>query len=370
MTQRTLIKLASPAHFKESADAVAAVIKSGMLIAGKEVEGFEKRLCEITDSPYAVMLSSGTGALLAAMASMGIGKGSRVLVSGFTFPAPAMVAEFLGAGVDIIDVDPGTFNVSVKGVVEAISQKEAVDLIIIVDQFGAPAPLDEIEKICSEKKIPLLVDSACSLGSSIGGRMCGTFGDASIFSFHPRKIITTGEGGAMLTSNADLYNKVKKFRSFGFENGQFNSRGINLRPGEMGAAMGNVQLDHFGEIIEKRKYLFEFYKELPLRFQKIIDGTVTNYQTVAALVPGIDSTHKRAEFIEFMANNQIETSIAGYSLSKVAWLKNRFGYTVCDAPNSSRLHDLGVALPMHFNMEKDDIVYIVSVVKKWLGGKN
>ena len=262
------IRLASPPSDERIHERVRRVIDSGQLVAGPAVAEFEERLCAVSGRRHAVAVSSGTAALMAAMAAMGIGQGSVVLVPALTFPAPAMAAAFLGATVRLCDVDRDTFNISVDTLEAGL--REDVSLVIAIDQFGAPAPCAAIEARCAAAGIPVLVDAACSIGSSLGGRPCGSFGQAAIYSFHPRKIITTGEGGAVLTDDPLLARAVRHLRNFGLEDGRFAGMGINLRPSEIGAAMGLVQLDDLDRILAQRRMLADIYRQLPLRFQRQI----------------------------------------------------------------------------------------------------
>ncbi|MBN2715564.1 MAG: aminotransferase class I/II-fold pyridoxal phosphate-dependent enzyme, partial [Deltaproteobacteria bacterium] len=155
MTTSAFIRLATPYQSPVIEDAVLSVIRSGWLVAKSHTQRFEIKLSEYLGRKHAVAVSSGTGALVAAMAALGIGPQSTVLVPAFTFPAPARAAVFLGAQVRLCDVDADTFNVSAATVSAALD--ESVSLVVGIDQFGAPCPAQELSEICAHRGIPLLM---------------------------------------------------------------------------------------------------------------------------------------------------------------------------------------------------------------------
>lgn len=369
MTRRKPIKLASPYITQRMENEVLSVLRSGWLVAGPKVAQFEQLLCVATGRKHAIAVSSGTGALVAAMAAMDVGPESTVVVPAFTFPAPACAAAFLGAKVKLCDVDERTMNLSAESLKNALDDN--VSLVIGIDQFGAPCPADEIEEICRIAKVPFLVDAACSIGSSLHDKPCGSFGDAAIFSFHPRKVVTTGEGGAVLTDDAHIAAKVRHARSAGLGDDIFKQVGFNFRPSEMGAAIGCVQLELLNEMIGIRRKLMESYHRLPFSFQKPIAGALVNYQTVVAVLPTRDKMktakgdNVRQSFLKYLREQGIEGQVGSYHLAQMDWLIKQERVEPTASPISAMLHDYAVSLPMHCTLSELDINRVVEASLQW-----
>jgi len=365
------IKLADPNITEKDKQAVISVLESGWLVKGPQNCNFEEALKENTGRKHAVALSSGTMALLAAMKSFGIGSDSTVIVPALTFPAPAFAASFLGATIKIVDVDPKNFNISQETLAPHIN--ENTSLVVAIDQFGMPAPIEEIEQKLKAYNIPVLADAACSLGSTVNGKNCGCLGLASTLSFHPRKIITTGEGGALLTDDDQLASRVRMLVDQGIEKGKFKSIGLNMRLSEVNAAIGVEQLKRLKEIVQQRRALAKQYMDLPLRFQQDSHGYLSNYQTLVALLPPGSSSEDRVGFIAYLGKHGIESSIASYCLGKDSALAKTFNIDYKDTPVAAEIHDIGVALPLHPGLNIQDIDEIKEVVHDWLklhGEKN
>ncbi|MBN2528716.1 MAG: DegT/DnrJ/EryC1/StrS family aminotransferase [Deltaproteobacteria bacterium] len=370
MTSPYRIPLASPLHTPEIEDAVLSVVRSRWLVAGEKTAAFEDALCRQTGRKYAVAVSSGTGALLAAMVAMGIGAHSTVVVPSFTFPAPASVAAFLGAKIRLCDVDPVTFNVSGNTLREVLD--DSVSLVVAIDQFGNPCPAPQLEGICAEWGIPLLVDAACSLGATYNRKQCGSFGDAAIFSFHPRKIITTAEGGAVMTDDEGLATAVRRFRNIGMENGAFVTAGINLRPSEMGMAMGMVQMNMLNDILSKRRMLADAYRDLPFVQQQPLVDAQPNYQSMVAVLPTCRQSGEpysreiRADLVAFLASAGIESQVGSYHLARIDWMVTKHFAQPDATRNGDLLHDFAIALPLHGALTKSDIKEVVQACGAWV----
>jgi perosamine synthetase len=360
------IKLASPCATGEEERAAVEVIRSGRLVLGPHVVAFEGRLAALAGRAHAVALSSGTAALLAIMHELGVGHGKTVAVSALAFPAAAQAAAFLGARVVACDVEPDTLNASVRTVGEALARAGGADLVVVVDLFGVPAEAAEIERELEKKGVPLIVDAACSIGSSLGGRPCGSFGAAAVFSFHPRKLVTTGEGGAVVTDDAALASRLRRLRNVGAEAGVFHAIGLNLRPPEIGAAIGCVQLDKLEAAIARRGELAARYGALPLRFQSAPRGARVNHQTFAAFLPAGCGAGDRDELIAHLASRGIEAQVASYCLGSIEPLASILGVASAQTPVSRAAADLGIALPLHGALDDGEVDRVADAVRHWL----
>jgi dTDP-4-amino-4,6-dideoxygalactose transaminase len=250
-------------------------------------------------------------------------------------------------------------NISQETLAEVLDDE--VTHVVAIDQFGSPAPVEELEELTGPLGIPILVDAACSIGASVAAGPCGCLGRAATFSFHPRKIITTGEGGAVVTNDDALAAAVRRFRNIGIEDGTFHGIGLNLRPSEMGCAMGVHQLHKLDEILEIRRALARRYQDsLPmLRFQAPSPGAVANHQTLAATLPqGVDRDALRAH----LSNNEVESQVASYSIHRLDRLARKLSVLDARTPHADRLHDRAIALPLHQAMTETDVDRVVELV--------
>ena len=366
MAEQKKIKLADPCLTEAEERAAVEVIRSGRVVAGPRVEELEARLEELTGRAHAVALSSGTAALLALMHGLGVGPRSKVVVPALAFPAAAQAAAFLGARVVACDVEPTTLNASAKTISAALEREGRADLVVAVDLFGVPAEAKEIQALLAPERIPFAVDAACSLGASLDGRPCGAFGDAAIFSFHPRKLVTTGEGGAVVTDDGELAAVLRRFRNVGAAEGVFLGAGLNLRPSEIGAAIGCVQLSRLEEIIARRASLAVHYVALPLRLQAGPKGARRNHQTFAALLPDRLGAEGRDALIAHLASRGIEAQVASYCLGSCGPLAAALGVSADTTPMARAAADLGVALPLHGGLGEEDVDRVAGDVRDWL----
>ena len=360
------IKLASPCATEAEQRAAAEVLATGRLVLGPRVAAFEARLAEASSRAHAVAVSSGTAALLAAMHGLGIGSGKTVVVPALAFPAAAQAAAFLGARVVACDVAPDTWNAGPREIAETLERAGGADLVVAVDLFGVPAEAGEIEALLAGRGIPLLVDAACSIGASLCGRPCGAFGAAAIYSFHPRKLVTTGEGGAVVTDDARLAEHVRRFRNVGADGGVFHGVGLNLRLSEVGAAIGGVQLDALEATIARRAALARGYASLPLRTQAAPAGAARNHQTFAALLPDGAARADRDSLVAHLAGVGIEAQVASYCLGAIEPLSSILGVGAAETPVARAVGELGIALPLHGDLGIEDVDRVASAVREWI----
>ncbi|VVC01253.1 UDP-4-amino-4-deoxy-L-arabinose--oxoglutarate aminotransferase [uncultured archaeon] len=257
-------------HTAQDAKAVAAVIERGMGWAdGEEIGRFEKNLCEYTGRKYAAAFSSGTSALHAMLLACGIGRGDEVIVPSFTFISTANSVLFCGAKPVFADIERQTLGLDAKDVEKRITQKTKA--IMPIHYAGCPASqIESLRELANKRGLPLLEDNAESLGASIDGRKTGTFGEAAMLSFCANKIITCGEGGAVLTDSQKIYKQMRLLRSHGRAEGDYfgSSRtldyvelGYNYRMPTMCAALADSQLGGIERIVRMRREVARAYRE-------------------------------------------------------------------------------------------------------------
>lgn len=358
------IRLADPGICDEDVEAVEAVLRSGWLVRGEHSRAFSRKIAEKTGRGCALSVSSGTAALLVGMRALGVGPGSTVIVPAFTFPAPVGAAAFLGAKVRLCDVDPETFNISAETLERALDGD--VDLVVAIDQFGVPAPLDEVEELASERKIPVIVDAACSLGSEYKGRPCGSFGRLATTSFHPRKALTTGEGGAVLCDDPELFEAVRRLSDHGMSGGSFVSPGVNFRMSEPAAALGLAQLSRFEQTLKRRRELAERYRRgLRLRIQGSPRVSKSNAQTLAAVVPRELGETARDDLIAKLRGHGVEATVASMCVSALPgydWVSPKPD----EVPVAAALHKQGIALPLHPGLKDSEVDEVVALVNDFV----
>lgn len=241
-----MIPINKPILGKEEVEAAAKVIESGVLTSpspegGPNCRVFERELASYCGAKHAIAVNSGTAALQMALMASGVGPGDEVIVPSFTFVATASSVLLVGAKPVFVDIDPETYNMDPGEFRKAITERTKA--VIPVDLYGLPAPMDEINEIARERGIVVIEDACQAQGASYKGRMAGTLGDMGCFSFYPGKVMTTGEGGAVITDNDELAEKLRRIRTHGQVKGYDSVMlGGNFRMTEIAAAIGKVQL--------------------------------------------------------------------------------------------------------------------------------
>jgi perosamine synthetase len=339
--------------------AVLEVLRSGFLVQGLQVAAFEETLRRRLGVTHAVACSSGTAALHLALWALGIGPGDEVVVPALTFPAPANVAAALGATPVFADVEPDTWNVSPRTVAAVMSARTRA--VVAVDQFGVPA---DVRGIAEVAECPVVEDAACALGSSLGGVPCGALGHVATLSFHPRKVVTTGEGGMVLCDEPTLAEKFVARRNHGMTTQPaYAVAGLNYRMMEVAAAIGRVQLDRLDEFLDERRALAAVYaREVPLPRQAIPEGAAVNHQTYGVLLPVVATVEDRDRVVATMRKQGVEAQI----LSFANQLLPVFAASAQSAPVAESIARRGIALPLHPAMTGEDAVQVARVLAEVL----
>jgi len=265
------IELANADISQDDVDAVVEVLRSGRLALGPKAVEFEARVAEYVGVRHAVAVSSGTAGLHAVLVALGLGPGDEVIVPSFTFAASLNVILLVGATPVFADIEPVTFNLDVEDVRRRITAKTRA--IMVVDVFGHPADWDALSRLADEFNLALVDDSCEALGSEYHGRSIGGFGAAGVFAFYPNKQITTGEGGVVVTNDAELAATVRSLRNQGRSPSntwlQHERLGFNYRMDEMSAALGASQMRRVGELIRLRQAVFDGYQAELARVQGV-----------------------------------------------------------------------------------------------------
>jgi dTDP-4-amino-4,6-dideoxygalactose transaminase len=267
------IPITKPDFGDEEKELIARVLDSAWVTQGPRVAEFEEQFAAYVGARHAVATTSCTTALHAALAVSGIGRGDEVIVPSLSFIATANAVVHAGAAPVFVDIDPETCNMRVDRIEAAITGRTKA--IMPVHQMGLPAEIDGIRQIAVKYNILIIEDAACAIGSAYRGRRIGGHGNMACFSLHPRKIITTGEGGIITTDDSELASKLRRFRHHGMSVSDverhssekvlvetYNEIGYNYRMTDIQAAIGIAQLGRLPGILEKRRQIAEFYNRL------------------------------------------------------------------------------------------------------------
>jgi dTDP-4-amino-4,6-dideoxygalactose transaminase len=343
----------------EELEEVRAVLGTGYLTQGPKTLEFEDLIARYLGVEHAVATTSATTALHLTMVLLGIGPGDEVIVPSFTFPATVNVVMQQGAVPVLVDIDLATFNLAVDGVAAKLTHRTRA--VIAVHVFGLPADMDALLAITRPRGVPVVEDAACALGAQYRGRPCGALGDIACFSFHPRKIVTTGEGGMVTTSNPEYGRRARRLRTHGGERvGNrfvFAEPGYNYRMSDVNAALGIPQMRRVDGIIAERRRLAAGLSARLVGVPGLVlptepVGCRHTFQTYAVLLEdGID----RDAVIRAMAAEGIETTIGTYALHVEDYIQERFGYRDGDLPNAWRAWRQSLALPLYPGLTEPEL---------------
>lgn len=339
-------------------NAIKQVFKSKFLTEGQVTKKFELAVSKYIKSKYAIATTSATTALHSVFQCINI-KGKKVLVSDFTFPATADAIILAGGIPVLIDVDKETMNVT-RDIVENINFKD-IKVIEPVSIFGNPL---EKEFYNLKKEMFIVEDAATSLGTKLGKNFVGTLANVSCFSFHPRKIITTGEGGMITTDNKELNDKIRSFKAFGKNGKEFVDIGTNYKISDIQSAVGLTQLKKIEKIIKSRQEMAKIYSEIiektdHIEIQKITKNSRHTYQTFACV---ITKPKLRDKIISELLKKNIETQIGTYALHCLPVFKKHLKRG--NLENSEFLYKNSLSLPIHEEITTSDQEYICKSIEK------
>ena len=345
------------------------ISKSGTLTGGKFLTKFEELLKEYLGTSNVIAVSSATTALECAIASISNSSKDEILVADFSFPATANSVAWLGLKPVLVDSKPNSFSIDLGHASTLLNQNTRA--LITVDPFGMSSDFKAISEFCKENNLVFIEDAACAIGSTYHGKKLGTFGDLGCISFHPRKLLTTGEGGAITSDNELLAEGVKKLRSHGaipreqfFE---FEEIGTNARLSEIPASIGIRQLKKLDTEIRNRKKVYELYKDLlreceDITFPEIPEGLQWNYQSMVVLTR---SNEIRNHIVEVLRAEKIGATLGTYAAHtqpSFAYL----GYKAGDLPNSFKFQETSLTLPMFGELSPSSVNRICDLVKSAL----
>lgn len=345
------------------------ILNSGWLTSHKFVQKFEEKIAEYVGAKHAIATNSCTAALHSIMLALGIGKRDEVIVPANSFVATANIVLYTGAKPVFADVDPKTFNISLESVRNRINDKTKG--IVVVHVGGNPAEMDALLDIAKENNLFVVEDAAHALGSLYEVKHCGTLGGAGAFSFYPTKVMTTGEGGMVVTNNNELAEKIKMIRNHGRRGKGAKpviEKGYNYRMPEISAAIGLVQMRKLEEFISHRNKVAELYNKLFEEFSWIVPQEVKkkNRSTYYAYIMMIKNSAplSRDKLAEELSQRGVGTSIIYHPIHLQPFYKKKFGYKKGELPVSEAIGERSLSLPMYSNMPLESVERVVNLIKK------
>jgi perosamine synthetase len=335
------IRLARPDTGAAEAAAVAAVLETGMLTQGPIVAEFERELAAACETTHALAVSSGTAALHVAVLALGLEPGDEVVVPAYTFPATANVVALSGLRPVLVDVDPVTMNIDP----EKVQVGPRTKAILAVHLFGRPCRMEELPDL------PVIEDAAGALGARRAGRACGSLGLAACLSFHPRKIVTTGEGGAVTTNDEPLAAELALLRNHGWRSladADMPRPSLNYRLSDILAAVGLPQLRRLEELLDARTRIAAAYAErlsgLPVTLPSTDEGDVHGWQAYVIQV------ERRDEVLHALRAQGIEAQIGTFALPLLHPYRDQGFF-----PGAEHAFEHALALPFHTRLAEPEL---------------
>ncbi len=355
---RKRIYLMRPSVGIEEINSIKHVIQSKFLTEGDITNKFENAIAKYVHSKYAIATTSATTALHTAFQCMGV-KGQNVLVSDFTYPATVLAIILAGGKPILVDVEKETMNVNREIIENSLDKK--IKFLAPVSIFGNPLELDFYN--LKKKNLKIIEDGATNLGTKIGSKYVGALADVTCFSFHPRKIITTGEGGMITTNDKKLNEKFRAFKKFGQHDTKFLDIGTNYKLSDIQSAVGLAQIKKIEKIIQKRQRKAKIYNEIfsKINFiepQKITKNSRHTYQTYSCIITKPDLRNK---IIKKLSRENIESQIGTYAVHCLLPFKKlaRKG----KLKNSEFLYKNSISLPLHEDLSTNDQEFIGKIIE-------
>jgi len=391
------IPIAKTKLLEEDILSVLEPLRSGWLVQGPKVAEFERLWSDFTGVKNSIAVTSCTSALHLSLAALGFGPGDEAIVPSFTWISTANVVEHLGGKVVFADIDLNTFNIDPDDIESKITKRTKA--IIPVHLFGLSANMDSILRIANKYSLRVIEDAACGFGSYFRNKHVGNFGDTGCFSFHPRKSITTGEGGMITTNDDDLAEKLRRLRNHGASLTDLQRHlgpkpyllsdhldaGYNQRMTDFQAAMGITQLKRGKEILSERKEIASKYNDelinMKLLTPKYNSLYVHGYQSFPCIFDfeevnksvkekNIDKIKKiklkRNKLMETLQDQGISTRPATHAVHMLTFFKDKYKLSEDTYIKSMAANECSLSLPLYNGMTKKEQDYVIDVLKKEL----
>ena len=348
------IPLIKPYLTEELKKSVCEVLDSRIWTEGVVTRQFEESIREFTGCRHAIAVSNCTVGLEVALRVLGIGPGDEVIVPDYTYPATASVVHIVGATSVLVDVDPKTLLMDFNSLESAITKRTKA--VIPVSLFGNPLDYERLNQLKEKHGFWIVEDAACSIGAEYRGIKVGNLADLSVFSFHPRKFISTGEGGCITTNREEWARWIDSYKHFGMaakgerESVVFERIGTNYKLSNIQAAIGLYQMKHIDELLKRRRELAARYemllKDVPqITFPDVIEGGTASYQSFCVLVKGRD------RIMRGLRDQGIEAQIGTYALHRESAYRDHPQCVVSGKmPGSKAAYENCLTLPLYHDL--------------------
>ena len=370
---------------KEDINFVKKILKSEYLTSGPATLRFEKKVAKYCSSKFAIATNSGTSALHISCLSLNLKKGDYVWTSPISFVASANCAVYCGAKIDFVDIDPFTFNISIdaleKKLIIAKKKGRLPKILIPVHLGGLSCDMLEIKNLAKKYKFKIIEDASHAIGGRYKNKPIGNcnYSDITVFSFHPVKIITSGEGGMALTNSKELTNKMKMLRNSGITRDKktlknYNNNpwyyeqlelGYNYRISDVHSALGLSQLKKVNIFTKRRNYLSNRYdrelKKLNIKFQENLNGSYSSKHLYICRVPAA----KRKKIINHLLKKNINTNLHYIPIYKHPFYK-KLGFQNYKIKNTEKYYKEALTLPLYYSLSLKEQKKIINELKKAL----
>ncbi len=377
---RRSIQIATPSLGEEEWNALREPIESGWLTQGPKVAAFERAFAERHCVKHAIAVTSATTGLHLALSALDIGPGDEVIVPAFTWVATANAVLYCGGTPVFVDVDRTTFNISIQDVAHCLTPRTKA--VIPVHLFGLCVEVDALRSAVGSR-VAIVEDAACAAGAALHDRPAGSLGDLGVFSFHPRKSITTGEGGMVTTDNDRLADRINRLRNHGASVSEeerhrgprpyllpeFEELGFNYRMTDLQGAVGLVQLAKLDRFIEERAQMAAQYRKdlADVKWLRMPDEPQNGQHAWQACVTYVDPHHSpmpRNSMMERLQGQGIATRPGTHAVHMLKYYQQRFGLRPEDYPVAMDCDRNTMAIPLHNKLSADDYEYVVSALRK------
>jgi len=367
--RRIKFPLTRPYTTSQEAGGVKQVLESGWLTQGNCATELEKRIRRYNNIKYACLVNSATSGLIACIRSLGLHKGDEVIVPSFAFPAVANAVVLADAKPVFCDIDLDTFNISADRVEALVTKKTKA--VIVVHEFGLSADMEAILKIAKRHRLHVIEDAACSLGAEYNGKKTGTFGDLGVFSFHPRKLVTCGEGGCVVTNSNASAKRIDILRNHGEFNKRFVDIGYNFRLSDIQASVLLSQFNRIEAVIAKRIRLADNYGKL---LKVLSDNGILKappapkncrhiYQSYVVL---FSKRINRDKVKSALRQKGIETQIGTYCIPMLDFYRGNFSISGISYKNAKHAYKKSLALPLYHALDAGSQETVIKELKKVL----
>ena len=372
--------------FKEDIDSVKKVLRSDFLTTGPQVDIFETELKKKFKSKYVTCVNSATSGLHLACMALGLTKGDYLWTSGISFVASANCGLYCGAKIDFVDIDINTFNISVSKLKQKLmlaeKEKKIPKILVVVHMGGNPCEMNAIYKLSIKYNFKIIEDASHAAGSYYKHHIIGNckYSDVCIFSFHPVKIFTSGEGGAILTNQKKIFQKLSMLRSHGIQRdtkklkkkkqlaGYYEQQllGYNYRISDIQAALGNSQLKKLELFTKKRNYINQIYRErfinFPVKFQFIEKNNFSSFHLVIVL---FKSQKIRNKIFDFLRKKNYFVTLHYIPIYRHPFYK-KFNFNYLAYPNCEDYYKRALSIPIYYDLKIKEIKEFVEEIKKFL----